>query len=66
MSTEPRMTHFLRLTPAEQRAAIRRMAASGFGIYVISSATGLSVEAVRLIIGPIKNAAAGGGRCGVL
>ena len=42
--------HFYALTPDEQVQAIRRMAKAGQGVYVISRATGLSVEQVRRIL----------------
>ena len=42
--------HYLALSPDEQVQAIRRMARAGQGVYVISSATGLSVEQVRRIL----------------
>jgi hypothetical protein len=45
------MGYFLLLTPDEQAAAIRRLAASGLSDHVIASATRLSVEMIRTILG---------------
>jgi hypothetical protein len=42
--------HFDCLSPEERVRAIRRMAAEGQGVYVMASATGLSVEAIRSIL----------------
>ena len=42
--------HFDSLTEAERVAAIRNMAAMGFGEYALASATGLSVEAVKALL----------------
>ena len=44
--------HFSTLTHEEKTAAIRRLAASGQGVYTIAAATGLSVEQVRRILSP--------------
>lgn len=46
--------HFLLLDHEEQVAAIQRLARSGMGDYTIAAATGLSVEAIRRIIGERK------------
>ena len=43
--------HFLLLDHDEQVAAIQGLARSGMGDYTIAAATGLSVEAIRRIIG---------------
>jgi hypothetical protein len=56
--TEQRMLYFAMLDQDEQRAAIRRLAASGFSDYGVSAATGLAVEQVRAIIGEKKAEAA--------
>lgn len=50
IDSDPRRRHFDALTPEEQVAAIRSMAQVGSSLWVIAAATGLSVEAVRLIV----------------
>jgi hypothetical protein len=45
------MQHFAELTREEQADVVRRMAADGVSEYSIASATKLSVEMVRTIIG---------------
>ena len=47
---EREMLYFRLLSPPEQAAAIRRLAASGMSVTTISAATKLSVEAVRQIL----------------
>ena len=46
----PELAHFLSLTPAEQAAAIRRLAADGMSDTSIARATRLSVEQVRRVL----------------
>jgi hypothetical protein len=49
---QPReLLHFLLLNQAEQFDAIRKMAKAGWSDYGIATATRLSVEQVRVIIG---------------
>jgi hypothetical protein len=48
--------HFTTLSPAEQAAAIRRLAASGQGEHTIAHATGLSVEMVRRVLAERRTA----------
>jgi hypothetical protein len=50
-----RMNHFLLLTPEEQASAICRLSRSGMSDHGISSATRLSVEMVRKIIGEARS-----------
>lgn len=50
-SDADRMQHFAELTREEQADVVRRMAADGVSEYSIASATKLSVEMVRTIIG---------------
>jgi hypothetical protein len=45
------LRYFMMLSQSEQCAAIRRMAAIGMSDYTIASATRLSVEQIRQIIG---------------
>ena len=48
---QPReLMHFLLLTPTEQAAAIRRLAAQGWTELGIAAATRLSVEMVRRVL----------------
>ena len=42
--------HFLTLTPDAQAAAIRRLAAAGYGDHAIAAITGWHVEAVRRVL----------------
>lgn len=51
---EREMRHFDLLSRDEQRAAIQRLATSGMSDYSIASATKLSVEMVRAILGEQK------------
>jgi hypothetical protein len=44
--------HFNTLSLEERTAAIRRMAAEGHTANGIASATGLSVEAIAVVLGP--------------
>lgn len=46
-----RMHYFVMLTPEEQRAAILRLIDSGMSETCVASATRLSVEFVRKIVG---------------
>jgi hypothetical protein len=46
-----RRLHWFTLTPSEQAAAIRRLAAQGASDHGIAHATGLAVEQVRRILG---------------
>lgn len=50
LRADPRLKHFASLDRAEQREAIRRMSICGHSAYGIAAATGLSVEAVELIL----------------
>jgi hypothetical protein len=50
--TEGRMHYFAMLSPEEQQAAIHRLAASGMSHHVIAAATQLSVEMIRIVLGP--------------
>jgi len=45
------MLYFAMLTREEQRAAIHRLSSSGMSDYGIASATQLSVEQIRVILG---------------
>jgi hypothetical protein len=45
------MVHFHTLTRAEQALAIRHLAASGMPEYTIATATELSVEMIRRVLG---------------
>jgi hypothetical protein len=47
--------YFKMLLQEEQKAAIRRLADQRMGLYAIVSATQLSVEQVRLIVGERSN-----------
>ena len=49
--TGPEMRNFAMLTRAEQAQAIRRLARSGMSDHGIASATALSVEMIRTILG---------------
>jgi hypothetical protein len=49
-ATPPELLHFLRLTQAEQAAAIRRLAAEGWSELSIAAATKLSVEMIRRVL----------------
>lgn len=49
---EPRLHYFAMLSSEEQRAAIHRLAASGMSHHVIAAATKLSVEMIRIVLGP--------------
>ncbi|HLS81307.1 MAG TPA: hypothetical protein VK025_07880 [Steroidobacter sp.] len=48
------MAHFLLLTHAQQIEAIRRLHALGWSDYGIASATRLSVEQIRRLLGEAK------------
>jgi DNA invertase Pin-like site-specific DNA recombinase len=48
---ERELRHFLLLDREQQESAIRRLAAAGMPEYTIATATGLSVEQVRRVIG---------------
>ena len=48
--------HWHELTEAEKRAAVRNMALFGHSPATISAATGLSIEAIRAILGEHKAA----------
>jgi hypothetical protein len=50
MSAPPELAHFLSLSPAEQAAAIRRLAALGWSELGIAAATRLSVEMIRRVL----------------
>lgn len=50
MSAPRELAHFLLLTQAEQAAAIRRMASTGWTEHGIAAATRLSVEQVRRVL----------------
>ncbi len=52
MSVGGELMHFLLLSPAEQAAAIQRMAAQGWSDHTIASATRLSLEQVRRALTP--------------
>jgi hypothetical protein len=47
---QARMQHFHELERDEQIEAIWRMACSGYSVYGIAAATGISVEQLRLIL----------------
>lgn len=47
---DARLKHFASLDHQSQREAVRRMAIDGHSAYGIATATGLSVEAVALIL----------------
>lgn len=47
---DPARMHFLALPQAEQEAAIRRLAASGYGAQTIAHVTNLSVEQIRRVL----------------
>lgn len=49
--TDPRRRYWLELPPEKQRQVVREMSAMGFGDYQIATATKLSVEQVREILG---------------
>lgn len=49
--------HFDALTREEMEDAIRSMVAMGFGEYVLASATGLSVEAIRAVLAECRKPA---------
>lgn len=42
--------HWVEMTVAEQRRAIRRLHADGMGVFDIADACGLTVQAVRMVI----------------
>lgn len=46
-----RMRYFPRLEPAEQHAAVRRLAASGMGVGAVAAAARVSCEQVQEILG---------------
>lgn len=46
-----RLRHFAALDREQQAQAIQRLAATGYGDNTIASATGLSVEMIRRILG---------------
>lgn len=48
---EREMRHFLLLDRNQQAQAIRRLVASGMSEHTVSTATGLSVEQVRRVLG---------------
>lgn len=54
----PSRAEFSRLTRAEQAAAVRRLAAEGHDETAIVRASGLSVEAVRRVLGEAARASA--------
>jgi hypothetical protein len=47
-----RLAHFVDLDAQEQAQAIRKLAVDGWGPWTISSATGLCVESVLLVLRP--------------
>jgi hypothetical protein len=59
MSADRRMHYFSMLNRDEQAKAIARLASSGMNDYGIASATGISVEMVRKILGEQKALEAG-------
>ena len=52
---EREFAYFAMLDSEQQQLAIGRMARQGMGDYVIASATRLSVEFVRTVIGPRRS-----------
>lgn len=48
---DPRRVEFARMTRGQQAEAVRRMAGEGHGEQSIAQASGLSVEAVRRVLG---------------
>jgi len=51
---ERELRHFMLLNRDEQRAAIHRLANSGYSDYGVAAATSLSVEQVRVILDEIR------------
>jgi hypothetical protein len=65
LATAPReLAYFLMLNPGEQAAAVRRMAALGWGDYTIAAATRLSVDYVRRQFGDASPRTAASSRAG--
>lgn len=49
-----RLLHFHALAPTQQAEAVRRLAATGYSDHGIASATRLSVEFVRRLLGDVQ------------